>query len=226
MLRILQRSHFFWLTLALVLLMLTGAVAREFPGGIALHLVQYASIGLLLLSLLSLGGERKRLRWFVAIIGLMLFNAVLRQATGSVSFEYAYLGMLAAFLLLAAWLVARQVLFTGSVSLNIIVGSVALYLLIGLLYSIVYTALLEVSPGAIRGVEPAPWYLMFPTMTYFSFVTLATLGYGDISPATPVAQVVVILEAVTGVFYLAIVVASLIGAYFGQGRRNDSLPED
>ncbi|MCU0988300.1 MAG: ion channel [Xanthomonadales bacterium] len=215
----LQKSHFFWLTLALVLLMLTGAVAREFPVGVALHLVQYSSTGLLLLSLLSLGGERKRLRWFVAILGLMLCSAVLRHATGSVPFEYAYFGLLAAFLLLAAWLVARQVLFTGSVSLNTVVGSVALYLLIGLSYSVAYTALLEVSPDAIRGVEPAPWYLMFPTMTYFSFVTLATLGYGDISPASPVAQVIVILEAVTGTFYMAIVVASLIGAYFGQHRQ-------
>ena len=49
-------------------------------------------------------------------------------------------------------------------------------------------------------------------MTYFSFVTLTTLGYGDISPATPIAEVLVILEAVTGMFYFAIVVASLIGA--------------
>jgi voltage-gated potassium channel Kch len=49
-------------------------------------------------------------------------------------------------------------------------------------------------------------------MTYFSFVTLTTLGYGDISPVTPVAQVLVVLEAVTGMFYIAIIVASLIGA--------------
>ena len=52
-----------------------------------------------------------------------------------------------------------------------------------------------------------------------SFVTLATLGYGDISPASPIAQVIVILEAVTGTFYMAIVVASLIGAYFGRQPR-------
>ena len=48
-------------------------------------------------------------------------------------------------------------------------------------------------------------------MSYFSFVTLTTLGYGDISPLTPVTQVLVILEAITGMFYLAVIVASLIG---------------
>ncbi|MBT8054181.1 MAG: potassium channel family protein [Gammaproteobacteria bacterium] len=51
-----------------------------------------------------------------------------------------------------------------------------------------------------------------PNTTYFSFVTLTTLGYGDISPATPLAEVLVILEAVTGIFYLAIIVASLMGS--------------
>jgi voltage-gated potassium channel Kch len=63
-----------------------------------------------------------------------------------------------------------------------------------------------------------PWYQVMQQVTYFSFVTLATLGYGDISPASPIAQVIVILEAVTGVFYLAVVVASLIGAFFGENR--------
>ncbi|MCV5959457.1 potassium channel family protein, partial [Escherichia coli] len=47
---------------------------------------------------------------------------------------------------------------------------------------------------------------------YFSFVTLTTLGYGDISPLTPLAQVVVYLEAITGVFYMAIVVSSLVSS--------------
>jgi voltage-gated potassium channel Kch len=45
---------------------------------------------------------------------------------------------------------------------------------------------------------------------YFSFVTLTTLGYGDISPATRLAEVTVILESITGLFYMAIIVASLI----------------
>ena len=67
-------------------------------------------------------------------------------------------------------------------------------------------------------MEPQPWHQASLQLIYFSFVTLATLGYGDISPATPIGQVIVILEAVTGTFYMAIVVASLIGAYFGQQR--------
>ena len=91
-------------------------------------------------------------------------------------------------------------------------GAVCVYLLIGLIFSIIYTILLEFSPTAIKGLEAANWYDNMPSTTYFSFVTLTTLGYGDMSPATHIAEVIVIMEAVTGMFYIAIIVASLIGA--------------
>ena len=62
------------------------------------------------------------------------------------------------------------------------------------------------------GIAAGPWYDNLPTTTYFSFVTLTTLGYGDISPVRPMAEVLVILEAIFGMFYLAVIVASLVGA--------------
>ena len=55
-------------------------------------------------------------------------------------------------------------------------------------------------------------WILTSNAAYFSFVTLTTLGYGDISPLTPLAQVVVYLEAITGVFYMAIVVSSLVSS--------------
>jgi voltage-gated potassium channel len=56
------------------------------------------------------------------------------------------------------------------------------------------------------------WADNFPISTYFSYVTLTTLGYGDISPAAPVSRVLVYLEAISGTFYMAVVVASLVSA--------------
>ena len=47
---------------------------------------------------------------------------------------------------------------------------------------------------------------------YFSFVTLTTLGFGDLLPVSPLARFLVYMEAVPGVFYMAIVVSSLVGA--------------
>jgi voltage-gated potassium channel Kch len=71
---------------------------------------------------------------------------------------------------------------------------------------------IEYSPNAFTGMEAISWGENFSNAAYFSFVTLTTLGYGDISPVTPLAQVVVYLEAIVGVFYMAIVVSSLVSA--------------
>ena len=214
---LIKKNQFIWLTIALIGLMLTGAFSRGLPGNLTLQLIEYTSVILLLLSLLSLKTEHYWGKGFLIIVGIMLTVVVVRGATELGYFEYFYLGLMLAFMLAAAWLVGSQVLLTGTVDLNIVVGSVALYLLIGLIWSILYTILLEFSPDAINGIDPGMWYDNYPVMTYFSFVTLTTLGFGDISPATPVAQVIVILEAITGMFYLAVIVASLIG-----GRRNRS----
>ena len=70
---------------------------------------------------------------------------------------------------------------------------------------------IEAIPGAFNGLPQAPWIDNFATVIYFSFVTITTLGYGDISPALPLARFLVYMEAIVGVFYMAILVASLIG---------------
>ena len=212
---LIKKNHFIWLTIALIGLMLTSALSRGLPENLTLQLIEYTSVILLMLSLLSLNTDRLWGKAFLIIVGIMLTLVVVRGATEIGYFEYFDLGLMLVFMLAAAWLVGSQVLLTGEVDLNIIVGSVALYLLIGMIWSIFYTILLEFTPDALNGIDPGMWYDNYPLMTYFSFVTLTTLGYGDISPTTPVAQVIVILEAVAGMFYLALIVASLIG-----GRRN------
>jgi len=210
-------KNFIWLTLALIGMLLTGALTKELPGRFSLQILEFSNIILMLVALGSLRKNRSWLIRWIAIIGVMLMVVVARNATDHYYFEFIYLSLLLVFFLSAAWLVGSEVLLTGSVDINKIVGSVALYLILGLIWAIFYTLLLEASPDAIKGIEPGLWIDNIFTMTYFSFVTLATLGYGDISPVTPVAQVLVILEAVTGMFYLAIIVASLIG---GMKRKN------
>jgi hypothetical protein len=206
-----EENNFIWLTLALIGLMLGGALTRSLPDSVTLQVFEIGSVALLMLSLLSLKTARSWIKWFALIIGVMLSMVVAQEISKSVYYEYFYLVLMFLFLVLTAWMVGGAVLFSESVDFNRVIGSIALYLLIGLIFSIIYTALLEFSPNAIKGIEVANWYDNMPQTTYFSFVTLTTLGYGDMSPLTHLAEMIVVIEAVTGMFYIAIIVASLIG---------------
>ena len=75
-----------------------------------------------------------------------------------------------------------------------------------------YLLVAEFNPNAFSGIEQASWKQNFPEFIYFSFVTLTTLGFGDVLPLSPLARFLVYMEAVVGVFYMAIVVSSLVGA--------------
>jgi len=207
-----RQNHFIWLTAALVGMLLTGAFTTEFPENLAFSILEYSSITLLLLSLIGLREDRPRRIGLLILIGIMALASITRDVTNYQHFNFVYMFLLLVFFVTAAWLVGKKVLLTGHVDINIITGSIALYLILGFIWAILYTFLVQLEPEAIRGLEAENWINALSTMTYFSFVTLTTLGYGDMSPVTPIAQVLVILEAVTGMFYFAIVVASLIGA--------------
>jgi hypothetical protein len=74
------------------------------------------------------------------------------------------------------------------------------------------------TPMSFRGPEPI---LHNDDFQYYSFVTLATVGYGDIVPVTRPARALSVLEALTGQLYLAILISRLVGAHVAQFRRED-----
>jgi voltage-gated potassium channel Kch len=93
------------------------------------------------------------------------------------------------------------------------------YMLMGIFFGVLFAALQNFDAGnlAVAGAEPgAP--MSFPTGIYFSFVTLATLGYGDIVPKSDLARGFAILEAVAGQLYLAVLVARLVGMHRPRSR--------
>jgi len=210
--KLIRKNHFFWLTAALVGMLLTGAFTTEFPESFSFSILEYSSIILILLSLIGLREDRSWRIGLLILIGVMVLATITREVTDYQNFKFVYMFLLLTFFVSAAWLVGNRVLLTGQVDLNIITGSVALYLILGFIWAILYTVLIQFFPEAISGTEPENWINTLSPMTYFSFVTLTTLGYGDISPVNSIAKVLVILEAVTGMFYIAIIVASLIGA--------------
>ena len=104
-----------------------------------------------------------------------------------------------------------------------IVGAICVYLLIGLAWAKVYETLDAVAPGSFRFPTDAAWAAPgLPRYTYVSFVTLATVGYGDVTPTTALAGTLAWLEAVTGQLYLAITISRLVALSLTEGRSPDS----
>lgn len=212
MIKPLKENNFIWLTLSIAASLVAGALSDEFPDRFVLSVAEYANTLFLLVALLSLRKDGSWVRGLLLLIIAMLALLTIKNNTQLPNLEIARLLLMLAFYASAIWLVGNEVLLTQTVDLNKMVGSISLYLMLGLFFSVIYTILLYYSPEALKGIDAGYPSENLPSTTYFSFITLTTLGYGDISPVTPIARVVVILEAVTGMFYLAMIVASLVGA--------------
>jgi voltage-gated potassium channel Kch len=112
-----------------------------------------------------------------------------------------------------ALVLLRHVFFKGTITYHRICGAIAVYLLMASLWTDLYIFILRFNAGAFKlapEVIHGPYELLQATMFYFSVVTMTTLGYGDIVALSPGARLVVLLEALFGQLYPAIMLAWLV----------------
>ncbi len=106
-----------------------------------------------------------------------------------------------------ACLVLAQVLRSGTITIHRVQGAIAAYLLLGFGWASAYDLVFLLRPGAFRFPDPHPDHL---SLLYFSFVTLTTLGYGDITPVLPVTRSLAVAEALVGQIFPAVLIARLV----------------
>jgi uncharacterized membrane protein len=111
--------------------------------------------------------------------------------------------------------VLAKVIRGGTITHHRIEGAVAVYFLFGLGWSIAYEWVELVHPGAFNGIgnTGSSWI-------YYSFVTLTTMGYGDITPVHPVARSLAAAEALTGQLYIAIMISRLVALELASRQKN------
>ena len=208
-----QRDNFIYLTFALILLLLGTALAQQFFEPSIQRLMQSTTIITLLVAVWGVESKqfilRKTFIFPLAIFAVSMLSNWLENA----GFDQFYLLLLLCFFVSTAFKTAKQVLFTGEIDGNKILGAICLYLLLGLIWAVLYTLLQLEYPDSFQALQQnSQWFMLFPDFVYFSFVTMTTLGFGDISPTLPVARFLTYFEAIVGQFYLAILVASLVGS--------------
>lgn len=107
----------------------------------------------------------------------------------------------------------------GSITMGRLFTSVSLYLILGMFWFAVYGLIHTLQPGSFDVVRGGAGPISRSSLLYLSYVTLTTLGYGDIVPVTPFARMTAAIEAATGVLYVAITIARLVSAYQGSTRQ-------
>jgi hypothetical protein len=181
------------------------------------------AVSLLIMAVMLLSFEEREHRKLGLLLGLAAFlslwtsRAFLDSSRGPfLALSYLFTSFFFAFALFG---IVRTVL-SGRATTHAILGAVCGYLLLGLVWSLVYSAVETLAPGSFgRSASDGAAPLDRSALSYYSFVTLSTVGYGDITPNTPLARTLSWIEAVTGQFYLAVLVAGLVGFKVSQGQR-------
>jgi len=205
-----NQNNFVYLFFSLILFLFSAAVVVEFPGSLGEDIFSVVTMLMLAVSIKSLKTERTWTWTVYALIAFFVLLTALGKFFAHQAYIYLILMILLIFFIGSFVTAAKQVLFVGDIDSNKIIGSLSLYLLLGLIWAVIYLLLLAMDPNAFSGVEAANWKQGFSRIAYYSFVTLTTLGYGDILPTNHVAEFFVYMEAIIGVFYMAIIVSSLI----------------
>ena len=122
------------------------------------------------------------------------------------------------FFAVATIIIIRHLINQKVITVDLIWGAVCGYFLLGFMWGDIFSLLETLQPGSFNLGEGVP---DIDSLIYFSFVTLATLGYGDIVPLTKQAQSLAIIETVMGQMYLAVNIAALVAIRISQSRSKD-----
>jgi len=113
-------------------------------------------------------------------------------------------------------LLVNNLLSYRVVTADMIFCAISTYFLIGIMWSGIYMILEGVYPGSFTGLSETS------DLVYFSFVTLTTVGFGEITPQSIISKRLVIFEAAAGCIYLAVIIAMIVGRYMSMQEKQDS----
>lgn len=211
-----KRMNFGYLLGGLLILMLSVAIAQE-EGIMGETRRLFLEPALCLMLLVGIWSHVSENKW-LTLGGVILAASGVATATIDFffkipEFQLVNICILLVFSLASIWIASKHLLLSGTIDLNKIIGAICIYLLLGLNWSVFYLFINLANPDSFHGLTTTAIGTQFSEFMYYSFVTITTVGYGDITPAKPIARTVTYLEAIVGQFYVAVLVAWLVGMY-------------
>lgn len=211
-----SKRHSFFVLLAglLVTLLLAPITYDQLPGVAGL-----LSTVTLLVAVSSMSASKRVLSIVWLLVGTKIALDVIRFVHPSPEVSITEAVVLFAFFVLVAASIFRRVLEGDEVDMNRIAGAISVYMLIGLIWSSLYFFLAILDSQAFDGLtktstsDARHLEVAFLDFLYYSYVTLSTLGYGDITPMSHTARALAYLESICGVMYVAVLVSALVGSY-------------
>ena len=216
-----MNNNFSFLLVALLVFLIGVPIAidLELFSSEILRAISYSA--LLAIGLWSLRSSGRAFSAAIAFVIVGIVLSLLFAHYKQTVFQICSTIALLAFLFLATGTAMKQIATENNISTNRIVGAICVYLMLGVIWALSYGLLELMIPGSFGGLaEGAVTLSWSPDWLYFSFVTLATLGYGDVLPLTFFSRTLAYFEAIVGQFYLAVLVAALVGAYLTEKQRS------
>jgi hypothetical protein len=173
-------------------------------------------VTMFLVSIRAISNQRAMLVVLILVAVPMFLLRIAIGLSGAAWIAIAHGGVSLLFFLLLMLVCLRRVLERSPVSEDKIIGAICVYLLIGVIFAFVYEIIYLVDPTSLdvgetmMRTEDTVGTGDFWVFTYFSYVTLTTLGYGDVLPVGLFARSMATLEAIVGPLYLAILIARLV----------------
>jgi voltage-gated potassium channel len=174
--------------------------------------------GLMLLGIWGLPREGNLFRFGLTLALLNVTFTIVNIFYDGIAIELGLNAVVLLFSICSAVIAAKHVFEGTQVDRNLLFGAMCVYLLMGLIWAILYGLLLQFWPGAFNGMEGVEGKVPMDTLLYYSFVTLAGLGYGDITPVVPLARTLAYFEVISGQLYIAVMLAGLVGLFLNDRR--------
>jgi len=215
--RVLGRQRYLALSLLAFLCVIPLTDGSSYVG----RLVNYSVLTLVFITgPLAVASKRWTFLVTIALALLVLVSGLVSIFGGvEIAYQFSLFAGFPFFSFLAALLIYELLIDDTTVDAETLWGAVNVYVLIGLCFAFCFAAIALMEPGAFAGKfmdEPLRDQLL--GFIYFSFVTITTLGYGDITPSTTEVATLTYLEALSGQLYIAIMIARLVGLYAGRQR--------